>query len=89
LFNENHTNSRNDYTEDDIIKMMEFLIDIIFIVFGDMMLQQTIYNWKYNWNKQNYSPLPTVYNNRVISSSMTDQQILARVTPHDCSNSGA
>jgi hypothetical protein len=24
LFNKNHTNSRNDYTEDDIIKMMEF-----------------------------------------------------------------
>ena len=69
--------------------MIEFLIDIIFIVFGDMMLQHTIYNWKYNWNKQNYSPLLTVYNNRVLSSSMTYQQILARVTQHDGSNSGA
>jgi hypothetical protein len=68
--------------------MIEFLIDIIFIVFGDMMLQHTIYNRKYNWNKQNYSPLLTVYNNRVLSSSMTYQQILARVTQHDCSNSG-
>jgi hypothetical protein len=69
--------------------MIEFLIDIIFIVFGDMMLQHTIYNRKYNWNKQNYSPLLTVYNNRVLSSYMTYQQILARVTQHDCSNSGA
>ena len=67
--------------------MIEFLIDIIFIVFGDMMLQHTIYNRKYNWNKQNYSPLLTVYYNRVLSSSMT-YQILARVTQHDCSNSG-
>ena len=89
MFNKNHTNSRNDYTEDDIIKMMEFLIDIIFIVFGDMMLQHTIYNRKYNWNKQNCSPLLTGYNNRVLSLSMTYQQILARVTQHDGSNSGA
>jgi hypothetical protein len=62
LSNKNHTNSRNDYTEDDIIKMMEFLIDIIVILFGDMMLQHTIYNRKNNWNKQSYSPLLTVYN---------------------------
>ena len=67
MFNKNHTNSRNDYTEDDIKKkVMEFLIDIIFIVFGDMMLQHTIYNRTYNRNKQNYSPLLTVYNNRVL-----------------------
>jgi hypothetical protein len=25
LFNKNYTNSRNDYTEDDIIKMMEYI----------------------------------------------------------------
>jgi hypothetical protein len=68
---------------------MEFLIDIIFIVFGDMMLQHTICNRKYHWNKENYSPLLTVYNNRVLSSSMTYQQILAKVTLHDGSNSGA
>ena len=89
MSNKNHTNSRNDYTEDDIIKMMEFLIDIIVILFGDMMLQHTIYNRKNNWNKQNYSPLLTVYNNRVLSSSMTYQQILVRVTQHDGSSSGA
>jgi hypothetical protein len=68
---------------------MEFLIDIIVILFGDMMLQHTIYNRKYNWNKQNCSPLLTGYNNRVLSLSMTYQQILARVTQHDGSNSGA
>jgi len=51
--------------------MMEFFMDIIVILFDDMMLQHTIYNRKYNWNKQNYSPLLTVYDNRFLSSSMT------------------
>jgi hypothetical protein len=31
-----------NYTEDDIKKMMDFLI--VFLVFGDRMLQQTTYN---------------------------------------------
>ena len=87
MFNKNLKKLRNDYTEDDIIKMMEFLIYIIFSVFGDMMLQHTIYNRKYNWNKENYSLLLTVYNNLVLSSSMTYQQILTRVTQRDGSNS--
>ena len=87
MFNKNLKKLRNDYTEDDIIKMMEFLMYIIFSVFGDMMLQHTIYNRKYNWNKENYSPLLNVYINLVLSSSMTYQQILARVTQHNGSNS--
>ena len=45
-------NSRNNYTEHGIIKMMEFLIDTILVVFVEIMLQQTIYNRKYNWNNQ-------------------------------------
>ena len=31
--------------------MMDFLIDTIFVVFGEMMLQQTMHNMKYNWNE--------------------------------------
>jgi len=36
-------NSRNNYTEHGTIKIMEFLIDTIFIVFVEIMLQQTIH----------------------------------------------
>jgi len=37
---------------------MEFLIDIIFVVFGDIMLQQEI-----QLEQTNYAPLLVVYNN--------------------------
>ena len=37
-----HTDSTNKYTEDDIIQMLNFLIDNIFVVFGGMVFQQTI-----------------------------------------------
>jgi hypothetical protein len=46
------TNSYTNCTEDNIIKMMNCLIDTIFVVFGEMMLQQTMHNMKYNWNEQ-------------------------------------
>ena len=49
MLNQNHINSRNNYTKHDIIKMMDFLIDTILVVFGEMVIQQTTYNW----NKQN------------------------------------
>jgi hypothetical protein len=45
-------NSRNNYTEHGIIKIMDFLIDTIFVVFVEIMLKQTIHNRKYNWNNQ-------------------------------------
>ena len=32
--------------------MMDFLIDTLFVVFCEMMLQQTMHNIKYNWNEQ-------------------------------------
>ena len=50
---------------------MDFLIDTIFVVFGEMMLQQTTYNR----NKQTmlyYLLLITIF---VLSSSMAYQQI--------------
>ena len=37
-----HTDSSNKYTEDDIIQMLNFLIDNIFVVFGGRVFQQTI-----------------------------------------------
>ena len=36
------TDSNKYYTEDTIIKMLEFLIDNIFVMFGDIVFQQTI-----------------------------------------------
>ena len=30
-----HSDSKNKYTEDDIINMLEFLVDNIFVVFGE------------------------------------------------------
>ena len=41
-FVKDHTSSKNKYTEDDIIKMLNFLIDNIFVVFGGIVFQQTI-----------------------------------------------
>ena len=45
-------NSRNSYTEHGIIKIKDFLIDTIFVVFVEIMLQQTIHSRKYYWNTQ-------------------------------------
>ena len=48
-------NSRNNYkcTLNMALKeIMEFSIDTIFVVFVEIMLQQTIHNRKYNWNNQ-------------------------------------
>ena len=41
-FVRDHTDSTNKYTEDDIIQMLNFLIDNIFVVFGGRVFQQTI-----------------------------------------------
>ena len=37
-----HTDSTKKYTEDDIIRMLEFLIDNIYVVFGGRVFQQTV-----------------------------------------------
>ena len=37
-----HSDSKNKYTEDDIIKMLEFLVDNIFVVFAEKVSQQII-----------------------------------------------
>ena len=41
-FVKHHTDSKQKYTEDTINKMLEFLIDNIFVVFGNIIFQQTI-----------------------------------------------
>ena len=33
-FRKEHSDSKNKYTEEDIIKMLEFLVDNIFVVFA-------------------------------------------------------
>ena len=37
-----HSDSKNKYSEDDIIKMLEFLIDNIFVVFPGKVFQQIV-----------------------------------------------
>ena len=35
-----HSDLKNKYTEEDIIKMLEFLVDNIFVVFAGKVFQQ-------------------------------------------------
>ena len=41
-FVKEHSDSKSKYTEDDIIKMLEFLVDNIFVVFAGKVFQQTV-----------------------------------------------
>ena len=41
-FVKKHSDSKNKYSEDDIIKMLEFLVDNIFVVFTGKVFQQTV-----------------------------------------------
>ena len=41
-FVKEHSDSKNKYSEDDIIKMLEFLVDNIFVVFAGKVFQQTV-----------------------------------------------
>ena len=37
-----HSDSKNKYSEDDIIKILEFLVENIFMVFARKVFQQTV-----------------------------------------------
>ena len=37
-----HSDSKNKYSEDDIFKMLEFLVDNIFVVFAGKVFKQTV-----------------------------------------------
>ena len=41
-FVKEHSASKNKYTEDDIINMLEFLVDNVFVVFGGKVFQQIV-----------------------------------------------
>ena len=41
-FVKEHSDSKNKYTEEDIIKMLEFLVDNFFLVFAGKVFQQII-----------------------------------------------
>ena len=41
-FVKEHSDSKNKYSEDDIIKMLEFLVDNIFVVVAGKVFQQTV-----------------------------------------------
>ena len=68
-------NSRNNYTEHGIIKIMDFLIDTIFIVFVEIMLQQTIHQQEIQLEQPKCALLLVDYGNLVLPSSLTYQQI--------------
>ena len=42
FFVKEHSDTKNKYTEDDIINMLEFLVDNIFVVFGGKVFQQIV-----------------------------------------------
>ena len=41
-FVRNHSEAKNKYTEDDIVIMIEFLVDNIFVEWGGVIFQQAI-----------------------------------------------
>ena len=41
-FVKEHSDSKNKYTEDDIVNMLEFLVDNIFVVFGEKVFKQIV-----------------------------------------------
>ena len=41
-FVKEHSDSKNKYIEDDIVNMLEFLVDNIFVVFGGKVFQQIV-----------------------------------------------
>ena len=41
-FVKEHSDSKNKYTEDDIVNMLEFLVDSIFVVFGGKVFQKIV-----------------------------------------------
>ena len=41
-FDKEHSDSKNKYTEDGIVNMLEFLVDNIFVVFGGKVFQQIV-----------------------------------------------
>ena len=41
-FVKEHSDSKNKYTEDDVVNMLEFLVDNIFVVFGGKFFQQIV-----------------------------------------------
>ena len=41
-FVKEHSDLKNKYTEDDIVNMLEFLVDNIFVVFGEKVFQQIV-----------------------------------------------
>ena len=43
-FVKEHSDSKKKYSEDDIIKMLEFLVDNIFVVFAGKVLKQKVGN---------------------------------------------
>jgi dihydrofolate reductase len=43
-FVKNYSKANNNYKQDEIIQMLDFLIDNIFVLFGGQVFQQTIDN---------------------------------------------
>ena len=55
-FVKDHSDAKNKYTEDDIVRMIEFLIDNIFVESGGVIFQQVI-GIPMGTNSRNCAPL--------------------------------
>ena len=42
MLKKNHSDSTKQFSETDIINMLEFMIDNIFVIFGRLVFQQTV-----------------------------------------------
>ena len=81
-FVKEHSDSKSKYSEDDIIKMLEFLVDNIFVVFAGKVFQQTvgipmgfISAWQFPWARplKRYSPQ---YVQAMVSHSVRTKPII-------------
>ena len=52
-FVKKHSDSESKYTEDEMINMLQFLVDNIFVVFGGKVFKQNRHS---NWHKLCPSP---------------------------------
>ena len=64
-FVKEHSDSKNKFTEDDIINMLEFLVDNIFVVFGRKVFQQIV---GIHWHQ--FCPSPSRYISVLIRSGI-------------------
>ena len=72
-FVKEHSDSKNKYSADDIIKMLEFLVDNIFVVFAGKVFQQKV-GIPMGTNCARFSPTSFFIHTKRISYSLCSQR---------------